>query len=122
MYVILFFSICLCFEFLLPFILFYEDILEKEGCDGWTTFLMQGAYICRLNGGKRGAARKLLTFIDMVNETTGDSISDLLIVETILHARGWSVEDWENCYTDLPNRQLKITVQVCNIFVLLIKL
>ncbi|XP_026272665.1 phosphoacetylglucosamine mutase isoform X2 [Frankliniella occidentalis] len=69
----------------------------------------------RLAGGKRSAARKMLTFIDMVNETTGDSISDLLIVETILHARGWSVEDWENCYTDLPNRQLKVTVQDRNV-------
>lgn len=54
----------------------------------------------------------MLAFIDMVNETTGDSISDLLIVETILHARAWSVETWENCYTDLPNRLLKVTVKV----------
>ncbi|KAJ1525377.1 hypothetical protein ONE63_010192 [Megalurothrips usitatus] len=69
----------------------------------------------RLNGGKRGAARKMLTFIDMVNETTGDSISDLLIVETILHARGWSVEDWENSYADLPNRLLKVTVKDRNV-------
>ncbi|KAK3923377.1 Phosphoacetylglucosamine mutase [Frankliniella fusca] len=68
-----------------------------------------------LAGGKRSAARKMLTFIDMVNETTGDSISDLLIVETILHARGWSVEDWENCYTDLPNRLLKVTVKDRNV-------
>lgn len=66
----------------------------------------------RFAGAKRGAARKMLTFIDMVNETTGDSISDLLIVETILHARGWSVETWENCYSDLPNRLLKVTVEV----------
>lgn len=69
----------------------------------------------RLAGGKRSAARKMLTFIDMVNETTGDSISDLLIVETILHARGWSVETWENCYTDLPNRLLKVTVKDRNV-------
>ncbi|XP_034255073.1 phosphoacetylglucosamine mutase isoform X2 [Thrips palmi] len=69
----------------------------------------------RLAGGKRSAARKMLTFIDMVNETTGDAIADLLIVETILHARAWSVETWENCYTDLPNRQLKVTVKDRNI-------
>ena len=39
----------------------------------------------------------------------GDAISDMLLVETILHARGWSAEDWSKAYTDLPNRLLKVT-------------
>ena len=44
----------------------------------------------------------------------GDAISDMLLVETILHTKGWDLIDWLNTYTDLPNLQLKIRVQVSN--------
>jgi phosphoacetylglucosamine mutase len=50
--------------------------------------------------------------MEVINQTVGDAISDLLILETVLHARGWSIQDWEAAYTDLPNRQLKVTVKV----------
>jgi phosphoacetylglucosamine mutase len=36
--------------------------------------------------------------MDMTNETVGDAISDMLLVESILHARGWSVQDWNKSY------------------------
>ncbi len=42
-------------------------------------------------------------------QTVGDAISDMLLVETILHARGWSAQDWSKAYTDLPNRQMKVS-------------
>lgn len=61
------------------------------------------------------AIEKLLTLIDVINETVGDAISDMLLVETILHAKGWNISDWESCYTDLPNRLLKVTVKVTEI-------
>jgi phosphoacetylglucosamine mutase len=48
--------------------------------------------------------------VDCVLQTVGDAISDMLLVETILHARGWSIQDWNDAYTDLPNRQLKVKV------------
>jgi hypothetical protein len=54
----------------------------------------------------------LATMMDVINQTVGDAISDMLIVETVLHARGWSIQDWEATYTDLPNRQLKVVVKV----------
>ena len=38
----------------------------------------------------------------------GDAISDLLLVETILHAKGWSCDDWAKSYKDLPNRLMKV--------------
>lgn len=53
-----------------------------------------------------------MNLIDLTNETVGDAISDMLLVETVLHSRGWDLNDWLNTYTDLPNRQLKVTVQV----------
>ncbi|CAG5013922.1 unnamed protein product [Parnassius apollo] len=60
---------------------------------------------------QRKAASLLLNFIDMTNETVGDAISDLFLVETVLCARGHNVRQWMTAYTDLPCRQLKVTVQ-----------
>lgn len=69
----------------------------------------------RLSTEQRQASKDFLTLIDIINETVGDAISDMLLVETILHARGWDIAQWESCYTDLPNKLLKVTVKV-NIF------
>lgn len=60
---------------------------------------------------QRKAAELLLNIIDITNETVGDAISDLFLVETILCARGENVRQWLAAYTDLPCRQLKVTVQ-----------
>lgn len=60
---------------------------------------------------KLAAAERLASLVDLINETVGDAISDLLLVETILHARGWNIQDWENTYTDLPNRLVKVSVE-----------
>jgi len=46
----------------------------------------------------------------MLLQTVGDAVSDLLAVELILASRDWNVETWNQQYTDLPNRQLKIRV------------
>ena len=43
-------------------------------------------------------------------KTVGDALSDLLLVETVLWARRWTVQAWDASYTDLPNRQLKVKV------------
>ncbi|XP_059216395.1 phosphoacetylglucosamine mutase [Stomoxys calcitrans] len=60
-------------------------------------------------------AKKFLLIIDVINETVGDAISDMLLVETILNHKGWDVADWLACYDDLPNLQLKIKVQDRNV-------
>lgn len=60
------------------------------------------------------ACNKLLTLIDIINETVGDALSDMLLVETILHDKGWNIQQWESCYTDLPNKLLKVTIKVGN--------
>jgi len=60
---------------------------------------------------QQNSASKLLALIDVINETVGDAISDMLVVETILHAKGWDVQEWEATYSDLPNKLLKVTVQ-----------
>ncbi|XP_041985319.1 phosphoacetylglucosamine mutase [Aricia agestis] len=64
---------------------------------------------------QRKSAELLLDLIDMTNETVGDAISDLFLVETVLCARGLDARDWLAQYTDLPCRQLKVTVQDRNV-------
>lgn len=66
-------------------------------------------YFCRI---KLLALKKLICIRDMTNETVGDAYSDMLIVETVLCERGWSLSDWYNTYSDLPNRLTKVTVKV----------
>ena len=48
---------------------------------------------------------------DCINQTVGDAICDLLLVELILGMRQMSVVDWNAQYTDLPSRQLKVTIK-----------
>eukprot|EP00095_Tigriopus_kingsejongensis_P008784 maker-scaffold120_size336265-snap-gene-1.10 protein:Tk08784 transcript:maker-scaffold120_size336265-snap-gene-1.10-mRNA-1 annotation:"hypothetical protein TcasGA2_TC011920" len=55
-------------------------------------------------------AQKLAILMDVINQTVGDAISDMFLVESILHAKGWSIEDWRQAYEDLPNRQMKVRV------------
>jgi phosphoacetylglucosamine mutase len=64
---------------------------------------------------QREAARQLKDLGELINQTVGDAISDLLLVETILHTKGWSIADWDNAYTDLPSRLFKVTVMDRNL-------
>lgn len=65
---------------------------------------------------QKSASNRLLLTIDLINETVGDAISDMLLVETILHAKGWDLKDWLRTYDDLPNLQQKVKVQDRNVF------
>ncbi|KAK5644601.1 hypothetical protein RI129_005901 [Pyrocoelia pectoralis] len=69
----------------------------------------------KLSEEQQQSAEKLLALIDVINETVGDAISDMLLVETILNAKGWNIQQWEQTYTDLPNKLLKVTVQDRNL-------
>ncbi|XP_027637814.1 phosphoacetylglucosamine mutase isoform X2 [Falco peregrinus] len=59
---------------------------------------------------KREAAKVLENMIDLINQTVGDAISDMLVIEAILALKGLTVQQWDALYTDLPNRLLKIEV------------
>jgi phosphoacetylglucosamine mutase len=47
----------------------------------------------------------------LINQAVGDALSDLLLVDAILHIEGMTIQDWNNMYTDLPSRQLKVQVR-----------
>ncbi|NWX24195.1 AGM1 mutase, partial [Aegotheles bennettii] len=59
---------------------------------------------------RREAAKVLENFIDLINQTVGDAVSDMLVIEAILALKGLTVEQWDAIYTDLPNRLLKVQV------------
>lgn len=60
---------------------------------------------------QRLAANQIRAFINIINETVGDAIADLLATEVILSLLHLTLDDWLNLYTDLPQRQLKVAVR-----------
>ncbi|KAJ2895857.1 hypothetical protein IWW38_002190 [Coemansia aciculifera] len=62
------------------------------------------------------AINRLWTLRDLINESVGDAMSDMLLVETILICKGWTLEQWDAAYTDLPNCLLKVVVNDRSIF------
>ena len=59
---------------------------------------------------QQSALSRLRALSDLINQTVGDALSDLLLVEAILAHKGWSAAEWNSCYTDLPNRLIRAVV------------
>ena len=60
---------------------------------------------------RKEALQELESAMNIINETVGDAISDMLIVEAILGKKEWDLTTWDRCYQDLPNRQRKVQVK-----------
>jgi phosphoacetylglucosamine mutase len=56
------------------------------------------------------AIEQLRALVDMINQTVGDAISDLLLVEVILTHKQWTLGQWDQAYTDLPSRLVRVVV------------
>ena len=56
------------------------------------------------------ALETLRALTDLINQTVGDAISDLLLVEVVLAHKEFTVREWLATYTDLPNRLGKVKV------------
>jgi phosphoacetylglucosamine mutase len=61
------------------------------------------------------SAEVLENLIHLVNQCFSDAISNMLVVETILNLKQWTIEDWASCYKDLPQRQLDVKVKDCSV-------
>ncbi|KAI9172136.1 Phosphoacetylglucosamine mutase [Paramyrothecium foliicola] len=59
---------------------------------------------------QKDALETLSAVGDLINQTVGDAISDMLMVEVILAHKGWTLKDWALTYTDLPNRLVRVEV------------
>uniref|UniRef100_A0A3P9K0D0 Phosphoacetylglucosamine mutase n=1 Tax=Oryzias latipes TaxID=8090 RepID=A0A3P9K0D0_ORYLA len=72
--------------------------------------IQQLAQDSRIDDERKRAALMLQRTINVINQTVGDALSDMLLIEAILAIKGMTVEQWDRIYTDLPNRQLKVKV------------
>ncbi|XP_073348926.1 phosphoacetylglucosamine mutase [Pagrus major] len=59
---------------------------------------------------RKRAALLLQNTVNVINQTVGDAISDMLLIEAIMAIKGMTVQQWDAIYSDLPNRQLKVKV------------
>ena len=57
------------------------------------------------------ALEQLKSLIDLINQTVGDALSDMLLVEVILRTKDWDCQEWDSAYEDLPNKLLKVNVK-----------
>ncbi len=65
---------------------------------------------------QKDALETLAAVADLINQTVGDAISDMLLVEVILAHKGWTLHDWAMTYTDLPNRLVRVEVKDKDLF------
>ncbi|GAA5898763.1 phosphoacetylglucosamine mutase PCM1 [Sporobolomyces salmoneus] len=63
------------------------------------------------NPSETQALANLKALIDVINQTVGDALSDMLLVETVLLHRQWTPAQWDSAYSDLPNRLVKVFVK-----------
>ncbi|KAF7912603.1 uncharacterized protein EAF01_001624 [Botrytis porri] len=62
------------------------------------------------------ALETLRALTDLINQTVGDALSDVLLVETILAHKSWTPKEWDSTYIDLPNRLVRVEVADRNVF------
>lgn len=62
------------------------------------------------------ALKTLYLFTNLINQTVGDAISDMLAVLAVLCILKWSPQKWDQEYTDLPNKLVKVIVPDRSVF------
>ncbi|RDW89267.1 putative phosphoacetylglucosamine mutase [Coleophoma cylindrospora] len=65
---------------------------------------------------QKNALETLRALTELINQTVGDALSDMLLVETILAHKSWTPKEWDSTYTDLPNRLVRVEVPDRSIF------
>lgn len=62
------------------------------------------------------ALATLTALTELINQTVGDALSDMLLVETVLAHKPYDCAQWLQAYTDLPNCLAKVKVEDRNKF------
>ncbi|PHH61850.1 hypothetical protein CDD81_7778 [Ophiocordyceps australis] len=65
---------------------------------------------------QKDALDTLAAIGDLINQTVGDALTDMLLVEVILAHKGWSLKEWAMMYNDLPNRLVRVEVSNKDLF------
>lgn len=60
---------------------------------------------------QQSAIKSLLALSNLINQTTGDAISNLLLILSILSITRLSPSDWNSLYTDYPSWSITIEVK-----------
>lgn len=63
------------------------------------------------------AIQTLEAFSRLINQTVGDAISDMLGVLAVLSISNWTPQNWNQEFSDLPNRLVKVIVPDRSLFV-----
>lgn len=58
----------------------------------------------------------LVSLTQLINQTVGDALSDMLLVEAVLAHKSYSGLEWDALYADLANRLVKVVVKDRNAF------
>lgn len=66
--------------------------------------------------GQKHALDSLSASIDLINQSVGDAVSDMLFAEVVLAHKSWTPENWLNTYIDLPNRLVRVEVHDRSVF------
>lgn len=66
---------------------------------------------------QKSALTTLVGLTEVINQTVGDALSDMLLVEIILAHKRWTPKEWDLTYIDLPNRLVRVEVANRSIFV-----
>jgi len=62
------------------------------------------------------ALTHIVNLTQLINQTVGDALSDMLLVEVVLAHKSYSGLEWDSLYVDLPNRLVKVVVADRNVF------
>lgn len=65
---------------------------------------------------QHAALETLKALTDLINQTVGDALSDMLLVEVVLAHKGWTPREWYATYADLPNKLVPVIVGDRNLF------
>ncbi|KAF8168150.1 phosphoacetylglucosamine mutase [Crassisporium funariophilum] len=100
----------------------HYDIGVYFEANGHGTVLFSGATQERLASyepstpAQSTALNHLINLTQLINQTVGDALSDMLLVEVVLAHKSYSGVEWNSLYADLPNRLVKVVVGDRNSF------
>jgi phosphoacetylglucosamine mutase len=98
------------------------DIGVYFEANGHGTVLFSDSFVERLRGtepstpDENRAIQSIIQMSELINQTVGDAISDMLAVLVVLATKLWDPSNWDSSYTDLPNRLAKVIVPDRTVF------
>ncbi|KAH9950396.1 phosphoacetylglucosamine mutase [Amylocystis lapponica] len=75
-----------------------------------------GVYFEANGHGTSTALGHIINLTQLINQTVGDGLSDMLLVEVVLAHKSYSGVEWDSLYVDLPNRLVRVVVGDRNAF------